>query len=94
MKTHLMYRANLSYTMLRDYLKFLMDNELLGTSNYPDEKVTIYKTTNKGSKFLESYTALKELAAPINDKPFVGRSANNSAPSQAPVQQQQGFPQP
>ncbi|MGH2639624.1 MAG: winged helix-turn-helix domain-containing protein [Rhabdochlamydiaceae bacterium] len=87
MKTHLMYRANLSYTMLRDYLKFLMDNELLGASNYPDEKVTLYKTTEKGTKFLESYMALKELAAPINDKPFAGR--NPTAPVSVQNKQQQ-----
>lgn len=72
LKTHLMYKANLSYTMLRDYLKFLRDNELLAESYYPDEKVTLYKTTEKGTRFLESYVALKDLAAPIIDrKPFI-----------------------
>ena len=72
LKTHLMYKANLSYTMLRDYLKFLRDNELLSESYYPDEKVTLYKTTEKGSRFLESYHALRDLASPMIDrKPFV-----------------------
>ena len=82
MKTHLMYRANLSYTMLRDYLKFLMDNELLSTSNYPEEKVTLYKTTEKGIKFLESYTALKELATPISEKTLAGKAPATSVPVQ------------
>jgi predicted transcriptional regulator len=76
LKTHLMYRANLSYTMLRDYLKFLRENELLAESYYPDEKVTLYKTTEKGVRFLESYLALRDLAAPLIDKkPFEGQTS-------------------
>ncbi|MHB1908918.1 MAG: winged helix-turn-helix domain-containing protein [Nitrososphaerales archaeon] len=71
LKTHLMYKANLSYTMLRDYLKFLRDNDLLSESHYPEDKVTLYRTTEKGNRFLESYLALRDLAAPIIDKrPF------------------------
>jgi predicted transcriptional regulator len=71
LKTHLMYKANLSYTMLRDYLKFLLDNGLLSESQYPEDKVTLYRTTDKGVRFLESYVALKDLASPIIDKnPF------------------------
>jgi predicted transcriptional regulator len=72
LKTHLMYKANLSYTMLRDYLKFLLDNGLLSESRYPEDKVTLYRTTEKGTRFLDSYVALKDLASPIIDKtPFV-----------------------
>jgi predicted transcriptional regulator len=75
LKTHLMYKANLSYTMLRDYLRFLLDNGLLSESRYPEDKVTLYRTTEKGTRFLDSYVALKDLASPIIDKtPFV--SAN------------------
>jgi hypothetical protein len=65
----------LSYTMLRDYLKFLRDNDLLEESHYPDQKVTLYKTTAKGLRFLDSYLELKDLAAPLADKkPFVASS--------------------
>jgi predicted transcriptional regulator len=72
LKTHLMYKANLSYTMLRDYLRFLLDNGLLSESRYPEDKVTLYRTTEKGARFLDSYVALKDLASPIIDKtPFV-----------------------
>ncbi|MHB8566667.1 MAG: winged helix-turn-helix domain-containing protein [Nitrososphaerales archaeon] len=75
LKTHLMYKANLSYTMLRDYLKFLRENELLSESYYPEQKVTLYKTTDKGTRFLESYISLRDLAAPIIDrKPFMSSS--------------------
>ncbi len=68
LKTHLMYKANLSHTMLRDYLKFLRDSELLEESHYPDQKVTLYKTTEKGLRFLASYLELKDLATPLADK--------------------------
>jgi predicted transcriptional regulator len=79
LKTHLMYKANLSYTMLRDYLKFLRDNELLEESHYPEQKVTLYKTTEKGTKFLESYLELRDLAAPLADKkPFVATTGTTS----------------
>ena len=92
LKTHLMYRANLSYTMLRDYLKFLKDNELLAESHYSEEKVTIYRTTDKGNRFLESYVALKELAAPIIDRrPFL-ESQNAGQQQQAPQQRVESRP--
>ncbi len=74
LKTHLMYKANLSYTMLRDYLKFLLDNGLLSESQYPEDKVTLYRTTDKGVRFLESYVALKDLASLIIDKKPFGPS--------------------
>jgi predicted transcriptional regulator len=32
-KTHLMYKANLSYTVLEQYLKFLLDNDLIREEN-------------------------------------------------------------
>ena len=83
LKTHLMYRANLSYTMLCDYLKFLRENELISETYYQEEKVTIFKTTEKGNRFLESYLALKELAAPIIDqKPFVQSEKQTQAPAE------------
>ncbi len=81
LKTHLMYKANLSYTMLRDYLKFLLDNGLLSESRYPEDRVTLYRTTEKGTRYLESYVALKDLAAPIIDKtPFAPSSAFERIP--------------
>lgn len=85
LKTHLMYKANLSYTMLRDYLKFLRENELLSESYYPEQRVTLYKTTEKGIRFLESYTSLKDLAAPIIDrKPFLAAPIREEAPKANP----------
>jgi|GEM_PF-1179529 predicted transcriptional regulator len=82
LKTHLMYKANLSYTMLRDYMRFLKENELLSEMYYPAEKVTLYKTTEKGRRFLESYVALKDLASPLIDrKPFSEERLDTLLPS-------------
>ncbi len=64
LKTHLMYNGNLSYSMLRNYLNFLHQNELLDESYYPNDKTTLYHTTEKGVRFLESYLVLNELATP------------------------------
>ena|SRR5487761_361907 len=87
LKTHLMYKANLSYTMLRDYLKFLLDNGLLLESRYPEDKVTLYRTTEKGTRFLESYVALKDLASPMIDKtPFAPSSAFETIPETGKAQ--------
>jgi predicted transcriptional regulator len=90
LKTHLMYKANLSYTMLRDYLKFLLDNGLLSESQYPEDKVTLYRTTDKGVRFLESYVALKDLASPIIDKRPFGPSAALERVSEAEARQSAG----
>lgn len=59
LKTQIMYRANLSFTQLNDYLKFMEKVNLI------DKKVEnnkeIYKTTPKGLEFLQCYRELTEL---------------------------------
>jgi len=59
LKTQIMYRANLSFAQLNEYLSFLLKIGLL-------EKITkdgkmIYKTTNKGIKYLENYEEIAGL---------------------------------
>jgi predicted transcriptional regulator len=54
--TRLMYGGNLSYTQFRLYLNFLLNNGFL--SPYKDEGGVLYKTTEKGLKFLR---AVKEI---------------------------------
>jgi predicted transcriptional regulator len=59
LKTQIMYRANLSFTQLNDYLNFMLKNELL-------EKVLsnnreVYIATEKGIIFLQSYNEITEL---------------------------------
>ncbi|MCJ7470929.1 winged helix-turn-helix domain-containing protein [Candidatus Bathyarchaeota archaeon] len=59
MKTQIMYRANLSFTKLNDYLRFMLKIGLL-------EKVEvfnkdIYKATDKGLDFLTRFLEIHEL---------------------------------
>ena len=63
-KTHIMYRANLSYDQLNEYLTFLLDNGLIekeADSEY--EGAVIYKVSNKGRQFLERYSQLQDILA-------------------------------
>ncbi len=59
LKTQIMYRANLSFAQLNEYLSFLLKRELL-KRNTKNGK-TIYKTTDKGFKFLENYEEISDL---------------------------------
>ena len=61
-KTKIMYKAYLSYTLVKVYLKFLQDNDLIKF-----EKLTKqYKITEKGLKFLHSYDQITDLLSSKN----------------------------
>ena len=53
LKTQIMYRANLSFAQLNDYLSSLIKTGLLKLQN--QNKKTMYITTPKGEKYLEKY---------------------------------------
>lgn len=53
LKTQIMYRANLSFAQLNDYLALLLDLKLLKETT--NDRKTIYRTTKKGTKFIENY---------------------------------------
>jgi predicted transcriptional regulator len=59
LKTQIMYRANLSFTQLNGYVGFMLKNELLEKSLFNDKE--IYKATNRGLKFLQSYHEIVQL---------------------------------
>lgn len=59
LKTQVMYRANLSFAQLNEYLSLLLDLDLLKTVN--KSKKTLYKTTDRGLRYLQSYGELREL---------------------------------
>jgi len=59
LKTQLMYRANLSFAQLNEYLRLLSDLRLLETVESTQKKV--YKTTAKGIRYLQSYREIREL---------------------------------
>jgi predicted transcriptional regulator len=59
LKTQIMYRANLSFTQLNDYLNFMLKINLLEKNVRNDKE--IYKATGKGVDFLQRYREITEL---------------------------------
>ncbi len=59
LKTQIMYKANLSFAQLNEYLSFLLEVGLLKTVKKRER--TVYKTTRKGVKYLESYAEIRDL---------------------------------
>ncbi|MHB8566878.1 MAG: winged helix-turn-helix domain-containing protein [Nitrososphaerales archaeon] len=62
LKTHLMYKANLSYMVVSQYLEFLTRSELIKETFDDQGMVKLYQTTPKGLKYLEVYGALQNIA--------------------------------
>jgi len=54
-KTHIMYKANLSHRQLEKYLTFLKQREM--RREFVDDKTgnRVYETTQKGNDFLKEY---------------------------------------
>ena len=57
LKTQIMYKANLSFAQLNEYLSLLLELGLLKTKKMGQK--TVYKTTRKGSKYLKGYEEIK-----------------------------------
>jgi len=63
-KTRIMYTAYLSYFQLGQYLKYLIENELLEL----EAGTQLYRPTEKGLKFLNMSYDLNEMLALPNPK--------------------------
>jgi len=59
LKTRIMYGANLSFAQVNEYLRLLLDLDLLKVVE--TSKKTIYETTDKGLRYLQSYREIKKL---------------------------------
>lgn len=59
LKTHILYQANLSFTQVNDYLKLMLEANLLNKVKKNDKY--IYSATKKGLDFLPQYQELTEL---------------------------------
>ena len=59
LKTQIMYKANLSFTQLNEYLKFMLRIRLLVKSINNGKE--IYKATPKGIEFLQRHQEITEL---------------------------------
>lgn len=58
-KTQIMYRANLSYSQLQNYLSLLLELDLI--KEVKQENRVTYEITEKGKLLLGSYRKVKEL---------------------------------
>jgi predicted transcriptional regulator len=58
-KTHIMYKANLSYEQVNYYLTDLLNNDLL--SQHILENGIVFRTSEKGREYLKHYTRLMDL---------------------------------
>ena len=64
-KTKIMYKAFLSYAQLKEYLTVLIENALLEYI----EGEQIYRTTEKGNRFLKIYNQIGEyVTADVSEK--------------------------
>jgi predicted transcriptional regulator len=61
LKTHLMYRANLSYLMVTEYLDFLSRSSLIKETIDMEGTTKLYHTTEKGLRYLEVYDSLQAI---------------------------------
>jgi predicted transcriptional regulator len=59
LKTQMMYRANLSFAQLNEYLKLMLDLQLL--EKVGNNGKIVYKTTSKGERYLQSYKEIQDL---------------------------------
>jgi len=59
LKTQIMYKANLSFTQLNDYLKFMLKTALL--KKLVNKGKVVYVATEKGLDFLQRHLELTEL---------------------------------
>jgi predicted transcriptional regulator len=67
LKTQIMYRANLSFAQLNEYLSFLIKMDLLKVKN--ENRRNTYTTTAKGDRCLEKYKDLANLLGNNERKP-------------------------
>ncbi len=59
LKTQIMYKANLSFAQLKEYLSFLIRMKLLEIQK--EERKKIYVTTAKGEEYLDKYGEILSL---------------------------------
>jgi predicted transcriptional regulator len=62
-KTHIMYKAKLNYAQVNEYLPMLVEKGLLqnATTKHKKSSKKVYKTTEKGMKYLRNFESAKEL---------------------------------
>ena len=69
-KTHIMYKARLSYTQINEYLPRLVEKGFLENQTVKKKRFykKVFKTTPKGIKLLENFENMSNLWAPKDNK--------------------------
>ena len=62
-KTHIMYKAKLSYSQINAYLQLLIDKGFLENNTVMRKRqtITLYKTTPKGVYFIENIDMVNQM---------------------------------
>lgn len=62
-KTHIMYKAKLSYSQINTYLQLLVDKGFLENNTVRRKRqiITIYRTTPKGFEYIDSIETVNNL---------------------------------
>lgn len=62
-KTHIMYKAKLSYSQINTYLKLLVDKGFLENRTIKRKKqsVTLYRTTQRGIEYIDNIEVVNNL---------------------------------
>jgi predicted transcriptional regulator len=56
-KSHIVYQANLNFSIIKDYIKELTSSGLLQSPNHQGK---FYTTTEKGIEFINYYEGMKQ----------------------------------
>ena len=70
LKTQIMYKANLSFAQLNEYMKFMLKVKLL--EKLTNQGKDVYMVTDKGLDFLQRQCELSELLKTEEEKPRNG----------------------
>jgi len=62
LKTRIMYRVNLSFSQVNEYLSFLTERGFLRV--YVENRKKFYETTAKGNIYIENYREMSNLLRP------------------------------
>ena len=64
--THIMYKANVNCCVLKEYLEFLTQNELVQEKTLRKQKI-VYEISEKGLSVLKYFREL-QIMLPVNDE--------------------------
>jgi predicted transcriptional regulator len=70
-KTQIMYKANLTFVQLNEYLSYLLETNLIVSTEERDR--TIYKVTPKATRFLRNYAEIRDLLKTDDERRIQGR---------------------